>query len=88
MFLNVVEMFLDLTNADIYFTLGYETLGRISVSYSKPTTQHRRHMEHVYSEVGPPVLPPRGYRDEYMVEEETPAGEHGDSVNENPDSML
>ena len=88
MFLNVEEMFLDLTNVGICFTPGYETLGRITVSYSKPAAQPRRHMEHVYSEVGPPVLPPRGYRDDYMVKEETHADEHGDSVNASPDSTL
>ena len=75
-------------NSGICFTSGYETLGRISVSYSKPTTQPRRHMEHVYSEIGPPVLPPRGYGDDYMVETDTPADEHDDSVNASPKSTL
>ena len=74
--------------AGIYFTPGYETLGRITVSYSKPTTQHRRHMEHVYSEIGPPVLPPREYGDDYILETETPADEHADSANASSEFKL
>ena len=50
---------------------GQETLGRISLEYSKPASHPRRHVEHDYSEIGPPELPPRGYKDEYMAQGET-----------------
>ena len=73
------------TYRNIKLMPGVDTLGRIPVNYSKPATRPRRHVEHVYTEIGPPELPPRCYRDDYMVKEETPADEHGGSVNASPE---
>ena len=63
---------------------GYETLGRISAQYSMPTMRPGRNVEHVYSEIGPPVLPPRGYLDDGMTEGETLLDENSDLVNAPP----
>ena len=49
-----------------------------------PAMRHGRNMEHVYSEIGPPVLPPRGYRDDYMAEGDRLLDEHNGSLNTTP----